>query len=481
MNFTAPDVNTMCLLPEILLLVFASVLLFVTSSPRRHTMVSFMAVAGILVQGVLIPLLWNKGYSGFHNVIVRDNLALLFQTVLLIAVLQAIVFSHYYLKTRGNHCAEYYALIFTSMLGMNVMITAHNLLVIFLGMEILSLSMYILVGFFRDIRESVEATLKYFLLGAFSSAIFLLGIAFYYGALGRIDFSMLGFACVATDAQSLLLLVGIALIFVGLGFKIASVPFHMWAPDTYEGAPVSIAALLSVAPKVAAFGVFLRICLAITDFRTDTVMVALVFMACTSIIAGNLAALRQTQLIRMLAYSGIAQVGYMLIGLLGVQNGGGASLVFYLIAYTFMNMGTFGIAVYISVREGRKLLIENLSGLASRHPVLALSMAIFMISLAGLPPTAGFFAKFYIFKTGIEAGYLWLVLVALIMTIVSLYYYFRVIMVMYMREAADQSLTGRREFSPLTVTIGILAFITLLLGIMPDNLVTVITRTISLM
>jgi NADH-quinone oxidoreductase subunit N len=480
MDFTVPDVNIMCLLPEILLLIFGAVLLFMEDSTERRNCLSLAAVGGLLTAGLLIPFYWGKNCAGFDNIIVRDNMALLLQAALLIAVFLAIVFTHYYMRHRDN-LGEYLALILTATAGMNVMVMTHNLLVVFLGMEILALSLYVLVGYDKALREGVEATVKYFLLGAFSSAVFLLGVAFYYGATGRIDIAIFAPSLAVANENGSLLLTGTVLVLAGLGFKIASVPFHMWAPDTYEGAPVSVASLLSVAPKIAAFAVFLRIALAVADVHPDAVLIAIAFMSCASMIIGNFAALRQKHLIRMLAYSGIAQVGYMLIGLLGIRMGGGNALVFYLLVYVFMNMGAFGVAIYLCAHERQDLRIDALSGLASRYPVLAMAMAVFMISLAGLPPTAGFFAKFYIFKTGIEAGYLWLVLVALIMTVVSLFYYFRVIMVMYMHDAAGEISTAPGSFTLFSVIIIMMAIITLLLGIVPNSLVTIIGHALNVL
>ncbi|MBT8490904.1 MAG: NADH-quinone oxidoreductase subunit N [Deltaproteobacteria bacterium] len=481
MDFTVPDVNIICMLPEILLLIFGTVLLFMEDSSERRNCLSLAAVGGILTAGLLIPFYWGRNCAGFDDIIVRDDIALLFQAALLIAVFLAIVFTHYYMRHRDN-LGEYLALILTATAGMNVMVMTHNLLVVFLGMEILALSLYVLVGYDKTSREGIEATVKYFLLGAFSSAVFLLGIAFYYGATGRIGIENVSVPLIAVaNGNGLLLLTGTVLVLAGLGFKIASVPFHMWAPDTYEGAPVSVASLLSVAPKIAAFAVFLRIALAVADVHPDAVKIAIVFMSCASMIMGNFTALRQTHFIRMLAYSGIAQVGYMLIGLLGIHQGGGNALVFYLIVYVFMNMGAFGVAIYLCAQERQDLRIDALSGLASRHPGLALAMVVFMISLAGLPPTAGFFAKFYVFKTGIEAGYLWLVLVAFIMTVVSLFYYFRVIMVMYMREATGEISITSGNFAVFSVIIGMLAFITLLLGIVPNSLVVVIAHALNVL
>jgi NADH-quinone oxidoreductase subunit N len=312
----------------------------------------------------------------------------------------------------------------------------------------------------------MEGAVKYFLLGSFSSALFLLGLAFYYGATGTT-----GLGAVPRSLSSpALLFAGLALVTVGVGFKIAAVPFHMWAPDAYEGGPVPVAAYISVAPKIAAFAVLVRIGLDVTGPGSDSLTQAVLVMSVASMIVGNLAALRQAGFVRMLAYSGIAQAGTMLIGLLALPGEGRAALSFYLLVYIFMNLGAFAAAVALYRREGGRLQIEDLSGLAARRPLLAFAVAVFMVSLAGLPPTGGFFAKFYLFKAGIEAGYLPVILVALVTTVVSLFYYLRIVAVMYMRD--DTGCLEIRTGLPLLAgIIGTVAVLTLLAGILPGELI----------
>ena len=481
MNFVTPDVNIISFLPEILLLLVGTVLLFLRSRLGRGTAIPMSAAAAIILQGLTILVLWGNNVAGFDALIVRDNFSILFQTMVGATALLAVAFSHYYLKQRKVSEGEYYALILYAVVGMNVMIAGRDLLVIFLGMEVLSLSLYILVGFFRDVDQSMEATVKYFLLGAFSSAIFLLGIVFFFGALGTTGIGTVPTTLTQSGFNSMLLMMSAVLLCAGLGFKIASVPFHMWAPDAYEGAPMSIASLLSVAPKIAAFAVLLRIVLAISPAMLPVTTYAIIIMAVASMIIGNVTALRQTGLIRMLAYSGIAQVGFMLLGLLSPSQGGGSALTFYLAMYILMNMGAFGIAIFLSVKEGRRLLIDDMSGLATQRPLLALAMAIFMVSLSGIPPTAGFFAKFYIFKTAIEAGYLWIVIVAVLMTVVSLYYYCRVIMVIYMGEASERLPVAPTGVTVTAVLLGFLAFATVLFGIIPGSIIGIISKAMAFM
>lgn len=481
MNFTAPNVNIISFLPEIILLLSGTALLFFRNRTGQGKAIPGIAAAAIILQGLVIPTWWGNNMAGFNSLIVRDNVSILFQTMIGATALLAVAFSHYYLKERKTSEGEYYALILYAVVGMNVMIAGRDLLVIFLGMEILSLSLYVLVGFFRDSNESMEATVKYFLLGTFSSALFLLGVAFFFGALGTTGIDTVSTAIEQSGFNIMLLMMAAVLLCVGLGFKIASVPFHMWAPDTYEGAPMSIASLLSVAPKIAAFAVLLRIVRALSPATSQATSYAIIIMAVTSMIVGNITALRQTGLIRMLAYSGIAQVGFMLIGLLSPEREGGSALMFYLSMYILMNMGAFGAAIVFSVVEGKRLLINDLSGIAVQRPFLSLTMSIFMISLAGIPPTAGFFAKFYIFKTAIEAGYLWIVVVAVIMTVVSLYYYFRVIMVMYMSEASEKLSTAPGGVTVVAVLLGVLAFATILFGIIPGSIMGIISQSLAFM
>jgi len=312
----------------------------------------------------------------------------------------------------------------------------------------------------------MEAAVKYFLLGSFASALFLLGLALYYGATGTAGLGALS----QTPARPSLAFAGLALVTAGVGFKIAAVPFHMWAPDAYEGAPVPVAAYISVAPKVAAFAVLLRLGLSLPGPDPGFWTQAVLAMSAASMIVGNLAALRQSGFVRMLAYSGVAQAGYMLIGLAALPARGGEALVFYLLVYLFMNLGAFAAAAALERREGGRLQIEDLSGLASRRPLFAFALAVFMVSLAGLPPTGGFFAKFTLFKAGIDAGQLPVVLVAVVMTVVSLFYYLRVVAVLYMRDGAE-----RPEIRPaaplLACFIGAAAVLTLLAGVLPGEFI----------
>ncbi|MBW2558754.1 MAG: NADH-quinone oxidoreductase subunit N [Deltaproteobacteria bacterium] len=470
MDFTIPDVNFISFAPEVILLLFATILLFVQSGSGRRGVCALLAFLALVSNILMTPFYWGKGIEGFGGLIIRDNFSIMCQTMIIVAVILVIVYSYQYLVFEEKNLGEYYTLLLTSVVGMNIMIASTNLMVIFMGMEILSMSLYVLVAFFKTVREGMEASIKYFLLGAFASAIFLLGISFFYGASGKTGLD----AFVMFDATSKLTVpfffVGISLIMVGLGFKIASVPFHMWAPDAYEGAPTSVASFLSVAPKIAGMAVIFRVGIEMSKYFPEVMLTIIAFMAVTSMIVGNFAAMRQSGLVRMLAYSGIAQVGYMMISLLAIPQGGGSALLFYLSIYVLMNMGAFGIAVLLSKKKDKRVQINDLKGLAGEHPVIAFTMAVFMLSLAGIPPTGGFFAKFYVFTHGIEAGYLWVVIIAVITTVASLYYYFRVIVFMYMTEEEAGILPKNIGINLFNFALIVAALLIIVLGVIPGSL-----------
>jgi NADH-quinone oxidoreductase subunit N len=463
MAFSIPDVNLASLLPEIVLLAAAAgVLLFDGRTGRRRA--AAVAAAAVAVSLAAIPFLFRgAGMTGFDGLIVKDDVTLVFLALMDLAALGAIALARDG-AADTEEGGEIYGLTLFALIGMHLMAASRDLLVLFLGLETLALPLYILVGSDRASRDGMEAAVKYFLLGSFASALFLLGLALYYGATGTAGLAALS----RTPARPSLAFAGLALVTAGVGFKIAAVPFHMWAPDAYEGAPVPVAAYISVAPKVAAFAVLLRLGLSLPGPDPGFWTQAVLAMSAASMIVGNLAALRQRGFVRMLAYSGVAQAGYMLIGLAALPARGGAALTFYLLVYLFMNLGAFAAAVGLERREGGRLQIEDLSGLASRRPLFAFALAVFMVSLAGLPPTGGFFAKFILFKAGIDAGQLPVVLVAVVMTVVSLFYYLRVVAVLYMRD--DVHRLEIRPGAPLLACfIGAAAVLTLLAGVLPGE------------
>ncbi len=464
------DINIVSVGPEIILLAAGILFLFFKLFPAKLSRyLSVPAMIILFCLFIFLPFFRDNNVAGFAGAIKWDNTSLLFYILLLFAALLAIMFSHGKLKD-NERAGEFYFLLYVAQAGMILMVTARDLLIVFLSMEILSVSLYVLVGMFRAGKAQMEAMVKYFLLGSFSSAVFLMGLALIYGASGATHFDSLYPATISSLHMLALFYIGVVMVLAGLGFKIAAVPFHMWAPDAYEGADESVAAFLAAAPKIAAFAVIYRLGMIMNLYTVETLTAVIVVMSAGSMVLGNLAALKQTMLIRMLAYSGIAQVGYMLIGILVLPQSGAAALLFYLFVYVFMNMGAFGIAVFLSREKGGNVAIDDLAGLAKGRPLVAFAMAVFMISLAGIPPTGGFFAKFYIFKSGIEAGYLGVVIIAVIATVVSLYYYFRVIMAMYMQEKEEGARWGSAGFDFLPAVLFLCAFALLACGLIAPHL-----------
>jgi len=343
-------------------------------------------------------------------------------------------------------------------------------IIVFLGLELMSLSLYVLAGYFRDNPASSEAGMKYLLLGAFASAFFLYGIALMYGGAGTTNVPAIAEAITAPN-KSPLLLAGMFLLIVGFGFKVAIVPFHQWAPDVYEGAPTTIAAFISAGPKAAGFAAFLRIFMeALPSLQVEWSSVVIV-LAMLTMTVGNVIAIAQTSIKRMLAYSSIAHAGYVLIGLAAANNDGISSAMLYLLVSCVMNICAFGSVILAKTQDGESLMISDYAGLGLRKPLLAMFMTIMLLSLAGFPPTAGFVGKFYVFKSAVQAGHIWLVIVGAINTAISAFYYLRVVVTMYMREP-EEELSFTAYPSTLVVGLILAAIGVLLIGVLPSLMLT---------
>ena len=371
----------------------------------------------------------------FDGMFVHDGFTvfftLLFCTVAAVAVLQS---WDYVKRTRINH-GEYYALLLSATLGMILMAASNDLITIFLGLELMSLALYVLVGFRRARLDSSEAALKYFLLGAFASGFLLYGIALLYGATGTTNLARV--AIFLSDSPMLgnpMLMLGGLLLLVGLGFKVAAVPFHMWTPDAYEGAPTTITGFMSAGAKAAGFAALLRVVMvALPGFQADWRPV-LSWIAILTMTVGNVAALLQTNVKRMLAYSSIAHAGYLLVAVVAGGLDGGSAALFYLAVYSLMNLGAFGVLAVLGRGPEERVMLSDLAGLSVRQPVLAAAMTVFMLSLGGIPPTAGFMGKVYLFGVAVQAGLIPLVVVGVLNSVVSIVYYLRVTVAMYMQE-----------------------------------------------
>lgn len=413
----------------------------------------------------------------FSGLVVIDAYGAFWKLLLYFVTGLTILLSYSYLKEERLYFGEYYGFILLALAGMMVMVSASDLLTIYLGTELMSLSLYVMAGLKRAEPRSLEASAKYFVLGAFSSGILLYGISLLYGATGSTRLPQIASAIAAQGLSDPLLLFSTILLAVGFGFKLAVAPFHMWTPDVYQGAPTSVTAFMAVASKAASFGAFLRVFVeGLGGLKADWSATFLLLCVATLVI-GNIVALVQTNVKRMLAYSSIAHAGYALIGVVAAgrlePSPGIASVLLYLALYTFMTFGAFAIVAMLRKGgiEGEE--IEDFAGLSKRHPLPALLMLIFMVSLAGLPPTAGFVGKLYIFRSAVEAGLTWLAALALIFAAISAYYYLRLVMVMYMREPSDLSDTAPRVVMSPTLSIVLACAVAgvVIFGVYPNPLV----------
>ena len=406
-----------------------------------------------------------------HGLLAVDRFALFFKVLFLAAAALTVLMSVRYLEIEGVSPGEYYFLILCATLGMMIMAGGIDLISIFIGLETMAVSFYILAGFIKPSQRSNEAAVKYFLLGAFSLGVLLYGMSFMYGLSGSTGLRVMAKAFVGQERDPRLIL-AVIMVAAGVGFKIAAVPFHMWAPDVYEGAPTPVTAFLSVGSKAASFAMLLRIFL--EGLPTLSVDWTLLFqvLAIVTMTVGNVAALTQSNLKRMLAYSSIAHAGYLLIGVVaagaGYSRGVTATLV-YLFTYSFMQLGAFMVIVLMRRQNAIGDELKDLSGLYARRPVVAFAMLLFMLSLGGIPPTAGFMGKFWLFSAAIESGYTWLAVIGVVNSAISLYYYLRVVVFMYLKK--DATVTGDLAVSPsLALAMGVAIVATIFLGVYPKAL-----------
>jgi len=476
MDLSLIDINWQVISPQIVLAVFGFLLLLLEAFlPKdKKGILPHLAWIGIALSFFFSVNLFDSKFSAFNGMALADNFALFFSFIFLISSFLVVLLSLSYLKREEEVRGDYYALVLFATLGMMLMASSFDLIVIFLGLEIVSVSLYILSGFRKKDPKSNEASMKFFLMGSFATSFLIFGIALIYGNFGTTNLEKIlflaPFSGIFAGASELLLYAGIGLLIVGFGFKIASVPFHMWMPDVFEGAPTPIAGFISAGPKAAGFAALLRIfLLAFSSIKPDWTLIFWV-LAVLSMTTGNLLALWQTNLKRLLAYSSIAHAGYILIAFVSGSNSAISGVLFYLSAYILMNLGAFAVIISMGSKEKEGTdLYKEYAGAGVKNPFLGVFMAIFMLSLTGFPPTAGFFAKFYIFSSAIKSGYLGLVIIAVINSLISVYYYLRVIVYMFMRPAEEDVKSVSIPFSLglviLLTGIGILA-----LGILPQRL-----------
>jgi NADH-quinone oxidoreductase subunit N len=415
---------------------------------------------------------YTEAGPAFGGMLMVDGFATFFRVLVLVVGILTILPSYRFLARQDAETSEYHALLLFSIAGQCLMAAANDLIMVFIGLEISSISSYVLAGYFRDDKRSNEAALKYFLLGSFATAFFLYGVALIYGSTGSVNLTaaravILGQGPGGAAPAPVFIGVAAALMFVGLGFKVSAAPFQMWAPDVYQGAPTPVTAFLSAGPKAAAFAVFLRIFMTAFEPIGSGWEPLVWCSALASMIIGNFAALLQTNIKRMLAYSSIAHAGYVLVALAARSQVGTAAAMFYLAAYALMNIGAFAVVSHLSGRGERYQNIEDFSGLAQKQPLTAAMLSIFLLSLIGVPLTGGFFGKFYIFKAALESHLVWLTVLGLLTSAVAAYYYLRILVMMYMREPCE-AVENAEPLSPgLRAALILPALGTLLLGIFP--------------
>jgi len=436
----------------------------------------------ISLVGVLIALLANAplrmlNKQAFSGLISLDAYTWFFNLLILIATGLTVLTSVRYFTDDGLDLYEYFVLLLFSAAGMMFMVSGNHILTIFMGLETLSISIYILSGILPANLKSKEAALKYIVLGAFSSGIFLYGAALLYGAAGSLSLPALAKYFQAGQI-SRMAVAGMGLLLVGFAFKVGVVPFHMWTPDVYEGAPTPFTGFMSVGVKAAAFAAFVRVFFeALTALQVDWTHI-LWALAVLTMILGNVAALVQENIKRMLAYSSIAHAGYILIGMVAGKEAGTSGMLYYLLAYTFTNIGAFGVVALVGRKGEANVMIDDYRGLAKVHPLLALVMSIFIFSLAGIPPTAGFMGKFTIFSAAINSGYIWLVIVGVLTSAASVFYYFRVIMKMYME--LPETEPTKLQFGPaMVLALSIATAVVLYIGIFPTTYLNLATESVK--
>ena len=466
-----PPLDFVPALPEVILTAVALlVLLYEALAPRASARVHLAAsLAGLAGAAAASLAMWSR--TGPSTVLAGavqvDRFAVVARLIVLASAAMALMLgTHYYGRSGDEPRGEFFPLVLFATAGMTLIIAAADLIVVFLALEVLSLSLYVLAGLSRR-GQATEASMKYFLLGAFSSAFFLYGVALAYGATGSTKIASIAHALAGNTGSQAMALAAFGFLAVGFAFKVSAVPFHMWTPDVYQGAPTPVTAFMAAATKVAGFGALVRVLdVSFQPLSWDWRPLVWV-VAALSIVLGSILAIAQTDVKRMLAYSSISHAGFILTGLTASSQDGIRAALFYMVAYAAMTLGSFGVVMLVSARGEEQTSLASYAGLGRRQPLLAAMMALFLLSLAGIPPTAGFIAKVAVFGAAIRAGYWPLALIGVLASVAAAYFYLRVIVLMYMQEPQgdqeqDDSLLPR-------VALGIPAFVTLLLGVFPQT------------
>jgi NADH-quinone oxidoreductase subunit N len=465
-----PPLDLLAILPIIVVSITAMVVLIVgLFIPREQGgALGAIGLIGVGVATVSAVSLWGQSRAAFSGVMVADGFSIFFGVVALAIVALTIILSAEFVTREGFSAAEYYTLILFSGAGMLILVASRDLIVLLIGLEVLSMSLYVLAGFARERLTSEEAAIKYFLLGSFSLALLVYGSALMYGATGSTQFGAIGTALQKSGlVNNPILLIASALILVGFAFKLSFVPFHMWTPDVYEGAPTSVTAFMAVGTKAAVFAALLRLlteAMPALQREWSTVLWALAIL---TMILGNVAAIIQPNVKRMLAYSSVGQAGYMLVAVVASNELGKNALMYYVAAYAVMNLGAFAVIQVLSGRQDDNTQLSSFDGLGARSPWLAAAMTVFMLSLAGIPPTAGFMAKLYVFSAAIQADYSELAIIGVLTSAIATFYYLKLIVAMYMRPSEDSAISVRIPAS-LGLVLIVAVALTIQMGVLPS-------------
>ncbi|HWP82830.1 MAG TPA: NADH-quinone oxidoreductase subunit N [Bacteroidota bacterium] len=459
--------------PFLSLVITGVIALLVEGARKNASLSGAITQLGLIVAIALAIFTFWETAPSFSNMVQTGGYANYFTLLFLVSALLTVILSKPYLERTRWHRGEFYLLIIFATSGMILMASALDLIVLFLGLELMSVSLYVLAGFARTKLISNESGLKYFLLGAFATGFLLYGIALIYGTAGTTNLPAIAEQFTRL-ADNTLFLIGVGMLIVSFSFKVAAVPFHMWAPDVYQGAPTTVTAFMSTGAKAAAFAAFVSVFLRTFEFSGARVNEALAYSAAASMILGNVIAIAQTNLKRLLAYSSIAHAGYMLVGLAAANNEGQTGILFYLSAYTAMNLGAFGIISLMEQEGDKNLTFDDYAGLSSRRPFVAALMAVFMFSLAGIPPFAGFFGKYYVFLAAVKADMTWLAVIGVLTSVVSVYYYLRLVVTMYFRDG-EADLPAQPTKLALAV-LCLAALVVLQLGLFPSTILDITQR-----
>lgn len=472
MEFQFSDLGLIA--PQIAVTATALLVLMVEAfgNGRRRPEATWISLLGLGVAGLTIGMSCAENRTGFAGMISADGYTAFFNMIFVAIGALTMLVSHDYLRDERNEHGEYHALVLLSIVGMMFMAASTHLMMMFLALETMSIAIYALAGFMRS-RQGVESSFKYFLLGAFSSGFMLYGIALIYGAVGTTQIQGIAdyFAASRGLADTPMALAGVALILTGFCFKIAAFPFHGWTPDVYQGAPTSVTAFMATGVKAAAFAAFFRIFVtafpATSAFWTQVLWV----LAVATMTMGNFAAIAQKDVKRMLAYSSIAHAGYLLVGMVTATPDAGTGMLFYLLTYAFMNIGAFACIIVMSRRGDEGTDLDSIAGAGFKFPMLGAALTLFMFSMAGIPPTAGFIGKFLVFKAAINEGFIWLAILGVLNSAASVYYYLRVIVFMYFRERPEDASDQVRTGPAITIATVVASAVVLVLGVAPTAVV----------